>query len=149
MTIYELYWGVGYVDTPQRRDRVDAVLGTKEVYDVTPEISRKAGRIAGALAGQGEPLNDPGDELIGATGVVHDGPVPTRNRDHFERIPGLEVETYTEGAEPGPPLYLSDTLCRVASSDPATERENRSTAPPSSRRTGRSAESGSLIRPSR
>lgn len=95
MTTYELYWGVGYVDMPQaEKDEVDAVLTTKEVYEVTPEIARKAGRIAGELSSRGEPLNDPGDEIIGATGVVHDEPVLTKNTDHFERIPGLEVETY-------------------------------------------------------
>jgi len=95
LTLYELYWGVGYVDAPQReKETVDAVLATKEIYDVTPEIARKAGRIAGQLTSDGQPLNDPGDELIGAIGVVHDEPVLTKNVDHFERIPGLEVETY-------------------------------------------------------
>lgn len=95
MTLYELYWGVGYVDRPQaERDEVDAILGTKEVYPVTPPIARKAGRIAGGLSRRGEPLNDPGDEIIGATGLVHEEPVLTKNVDHFERIPNLEVETY-------------------------------------------------------
>lgn len=95
LTVYELYWGIGYVETPQaEKDSVDAVLETKEVYDVTPEIARKAGRIAGTLSSRGEPLNDPGDEIIGATGVVYDEPVLTKNVDDFERIPGLEVETY-------------------------------------------------------
>lgn len=95
LTVYELYWGIGYVERPQaEKDGVDAVLETKEIYDVTPEIARKAGRIAGNLSSQGNPLNDPGDEIIGATGVVYDEPVLTRNVDHFERIPGLEVETY-------------------------------------------------------
>jgi len=95
VTLYELYWGVGYVDQPEaERTRIDAVLSTKETYDVTPEIARKAGRIAGSLAADGQPLNDPGDEIVGATGVVFDEPVLTGNADHFERIPGLEVRTY-------------------------------------------------------
>jgi predicted nucleic acid-binding protein len=95
MTVYELYWGVGYVETPRdEKAVVDAVLETKEIYDVTPEIARKAGRIAGGLSREDRPLHDPGDEIIGATGVVHDEPVLTNNVDHFERIPGLEVESY-------------------------------------------------------
>lgn len=95
VTLYELYWGVGYVDTPAaEREAVDAVLDTKEVYEVTPEIARKAGRIAGRLSSDGRPLDDPGDELIGATGVVHDETVLTNDVGDFERIPGLEVETY-------------------------------------------------------
>lgn len=95
MTLYELYWGVGYTDTPDAEiDRIDAVLDTKEVYDVTPPIARKAGRIAGQLTRNGTPLHDPGDELIAATGIVHDEPILTRNVDHFDRIDGLRVETY-------------------------------------------------------
>lgn len=95
ITLYELYWGIGYVDRSQaERDEVDAILGSKDVYQVTPSIARKAGRIAGELSRQDEPLNDPGDELIGATGLVREEPVLTKNVDHFERIPNLEVETY-------------------------------------------------------
>ncbi len=95
MTLYELYWSVGYVEKPQNEiDRLDAVLGSKEVYAITPNIARKAGRIAGRLTADGRALNDPGDEIIGATGIVHDEPVLTTNVDHFERIPGLAVETY-------------------------------------------------------
>lgn len=95
MSLYELYWGIGYVDRPQsERDSVDAILSTKEVYPVTSAIARKAGRLAGAFARQGTPLDDPGDELIAATGLVHDEPVLTRNIDHFDRFQNLEVDTY-------------------------------------------------------
>lgn len=95
ISLYELYWGIGYLDTPRaERERVDSVLGSKPVYDVTPEIARKAGRIAGRLSAEGRPLNDPADEIIGATGVVHDEAVLTANVDHFERISGLDVVTY-------------------------------------------------------
>ena len=95
MTVYELYWGVGYLDTPAaEKRRIDAVIQSKETYRITAEIARKAGRIAGTLSADGKPLNDPGDEIIGATGVVRDEPVLTGNPDHFRRVPGLEVETY-------------------------------------------------------
>lgn len=95
LTVYELYWGMGYVDAPRaEQDTVDAVLDTKDVYDATPEIARKAGRIAGRLSREGRPIDDPGDEFIAATAVVHDEPVLTRTVDHFERIPDLEIVTY-------------------------------------------------------
>lgn len=61
---------------------------------MTPAIARKAGRIAGTLTATGRALNDPGDEIIGATGIVHDEPVLTANVEHFERIPDLTVEAY-------------------------------------------------------
>lgn len=95
VTLYELYWGLGFVEkADDERNRIDAVLVTKELYEVTPEIARKAGRVSGTLETGDPPTSDPTDELIGATGVVHDEPVLTRNTDTFERIPGLEVETY-------------------------------------------------------
>ena len=54
---------------------------------------RKAGRIAGELTNEGTPVGD-GDVIIGATSLVVDEPVLTRNTDEFERMDGVDVETY-------------------------------------------------------
>jgi tRNA(fMet)-specific endonuclease VapC len=95
MTVNELYYGIGATDTSAAEKRkVDAVLGSKPVYDVTPEIGRKSGRLAGELEKRGQPINDVGDEIIAATGIVHDEPVLTRNTKHFDRFDDLEVESY-------------------------------------------------------
>ncbi|WP_424017890.1 PIN domain-containing protein [Halorientalis pallida] len=95
MTLYELHWGLGYSDrSGAERAEIEAVVESRTLYDVTPEILRKAGRIGGRLRSEGRPLNDPGDEIIGATGIVHDEPVLTGNPDDFRRIDGLTVVTY-------------------------------------------------------
>ncbi|WP_336002073.1 PIN domain-containing protein [Halorientalis halophila] len=95
MTLYELHWGLGYTDrSAEERAEIEAVVESRTLYDVTPEILRKAGRIGGGLRSEGLPLDDPGDEIIGATGVVHDEPVLTANPTDFRRIDGLSVDTY-------------------------------------------------------
>lgn len=53
----------------------------------------KKARLTGKLANEGTPIDDD-DVIIGATADVVDEPVPTRNEDRFERLDGIEVETY-------------------------------------------------------
>lgn len=54
---------------------------------------RKAGKISGTLSARGDQI-DRENCLIGATALLHDEPVVTRNTDQFTRIDGLDVETY-------------------------------------------------------
>jgi predicted nucleic acid-binding protein len=92
--VYELYAGVGYTDTPKGEILVlDSVLAARPLVETTGEIAKKAGRIDGELRREGERI-PPNDLVIGATGLVHDEPVVTRNTDDFERVPGLQVTTY-------------------------------------------------------
>jgi predicted nucleic acid-binding protein len=92
--VYELYAGVGYTDTPKGEILVlDSVLAARPLVETTGEIAKKAGRIDGELRREGERI-PPNDLVIGATGLVHDEPVVTRNMDDFERVPGLQVTTY-------------------------------------------------------
>lgn len=94
VTVYELYYGVGYTGKDSdEREKVDAVIGSKRVLPADADVMRKAGRIDGELARGGEMVGQ-ADVMIGATAIVHDEPVLTRNEDDFERIPGVEVETY-------------------------------------------------------
>jgi predicted nucleic acid-binding protein len=94
MTLQELFIGVGAGDLPEReRHKIEYVVESRPILPTTEEIARKAGRIDGTLRKQDNRI-DIGDATIGATGVVRDEPVVTGNPDHFERIPGLEVESY-------------------------------------------------------
>jgi predicted nucleic acid-binding protein len=92
--VYELYAGVGYTDTPKGEILIlDSVLAARPLVETTSEVAKKAGRIDGELRREGERI-PPNDLVIGATGLVHDEPVVTRNTDDFERVPGLQVTTY-------------------------------------------------------
>lgn len=94
MTLQELYIGVGASDLPkEERRKIELVVETRPIISTSEEIARKAGKIDGQLRKEGRPVNI-GDATIGATGIVRDESVLTGDRDHFERIPALDVETY-------------------------------------------------------
>ncbi|MFC6906027.1 type II toxin-antitoxin system VapC family toxin [Halalkalicoccus tibetensis] len=94
VSLFELYHGIERVGDPaNRRQRIEAVLDSKQVYPADSAVMKKAGRIDGRLAAEGRAVGM-GDTIIAATGLVHEEPVLTRNVDHFERIDGLTVESY-------------------------------------------------------
>lgn len=95
MTVFELYYGVEMADASiDEQRRVDRTIEAYPIVDPGQTIMRKAGRIDATLDRAGNPIDDDADVIIGATGVVLEEPVLTRNADHFERIPDLVVETY-------------------------------------------------------
>lgn len=93
-TVMELWEGIHRADATQaERESVRELLeGLREVpFD--RECALKAGEINADLASSGRPI-DTEDVMIGATALVHDVPVVTRNVSHFERIDDLEVVSY-------------------------------------------------------
>mgnify|MGYP006278419683 CR=1 FL=1 len=98
MTVLELYIGVGKVANSYKERRVvDAVLDSYPLVEMSPSISRRAGRLLGERMAETEEGEGPGigkgDAAIAATAIERDEPVLAGDR-HFENIPGVEVETY-------------------------------------------------------
>ncbi|NLV08294.1 PIN domain-containing protein [Haloarcula rubripromontorii] len=98
MTVLELYIGVGKVaNTLEERQTVEAVLDSYPLVDMTPSISRRAGRLLGeqmAATGEGEgPGIGKGDAAIAATAIERDEPVLAGD-SHFGTIPGVTHESY-------------------------------------------------------
>jgi len=98
MTILELYIGVGKVaNTRSERQQVEAVLDSYPLVEMTPSISRRAGRLLGesmADADDGEgPGIGKGDATIAATALERDEPVLAGDR-HFGNITGVTHESY-------------------------------------------------------
>lgn len=98
MTVLELYIGVGKVaNTRKERQTVEAVLDSYPLVNMTPSISRRAGRLLGermADADDGEgPGIGKGDAVVAATALERDEPVLAGDR-HFGNIPGVTHETY-------------------------------------------------------
>jgi len=94
VTVLELYEAVPQLDVPEeRQQKILDVLDTRHVVAADDTVMRKAGKISGELISRGEEI-DREDCVIGATALLIDEPVVTRNSDHFERIDGLNVETY-------------------------------------------------------
>jgi tRNA(fMet)-specific endonuclease VapC len=94
MTVYELNYGVEIADASiDEQRRVDRTIEAVPIVDPDRTIVRKTGGIEATLDQADNPIDD-ADVIIGATGVVLEEPVLTRNADHIERIPDLVVETY-------------------------------------------------------
>jgi predicted nucleic acid-binding protein len=94
ITVLELYEAVPQLNVPEeRRQAILDVLDTRHAVPADETVMRKAGKVSGSLRARGEEI-DREDCVIGATALLNDEPVVTRNRDHFERIDGLDVETY-------------------------------------------------------
>lgn len=91
---FELYHSIERVNDPaERRRKIEAVLESKPTYPADDAVMKKAGRIDGRLTSDGRAIGI-GDTVIGATALVHEEPVLTGNVGHFERIDGLEIESY-------------------------------------------------------
>jgi hypothetical protein len=83
MTLFKLYYGVARSNqSDEERNRVETVLSSKPVYPADTAVMRKAGRLSGELANDGNTVAD-GDVIIGATADVVDEPVLTRNTTDF------------------------------------------------------------------
>ena len=71
---------------------VEAVVSSKPIEPAGAGIMQRAGRRAGELATDGQPIPD-GDVIVAATAESIDEPVLARDVDHFERL-DVFVETY-------------------------------------------------------
>jgi len=94
ITVLELYEAVPQLDVPEdRRQKLLDVLDTRHIVAADEPVMRKAGKISGTLVSRGKEI-DREDCIVGATALLTDEPVVTRNENHFERIDDLTVETY-------------------------------------------------------
>jgi len=98
MTVLELYIGVGKIaNTREERQTVEAVLDSYPLVDMTPSISRRAGRLLGERMADADDGAGPGigkgNVEIAATALERDEPVLAGD-SHFGTIPGVTHESY-------------------------------------------------------
>jgi predicted nucleic acid-binding protein len=94
ITVLEVYEGIIGAEKPeQERSRVMRVLDSKHVISSDFGVMKHAGELSGKLRHSGEAI-DREDCVIAATAINESEPVLTRNKSHFDRIPGLDVQTY-------------------------------------------------------
>jgi predicted nucleic acid-binding protein len=95
VAVYELYYGIEYLDKgSDERERVRRVFDRYPIVEPGRAVMQKAARIDAHLDSSGQTLDDVADVMIGATGALRGEPVLTRNVDHFERMPDVDVVTY-------------------------------------------------------
>lgn len=94
VTVMELWEGIHQSDSSaHERQAVEQLLTGLVEVPFDRECAMKAGELHAQLADEGNSI-ETADVMIAATGLVRDEAVVTRNVEHFERIAGLELETY-------------------------------------------------------
>jgi tRNA(fMet)-specific endonuclease VapC len=93
ISLAELSEGVQYSRNPdQSQQALDAFLEDVSVLGIDEEVCKIFGRERGRLRKAGQLIGD-FDLLIAATGLHYGLTVLTNNRQHFERVEGLQIES--------------------------------------------------------
>jgi len=91
ITYGEIYDGIYAGRDPGAQEAIfRQMLAFVEVLGLNEEIVERFARIRGSLRAAGQIIDD-FDILIGATAVHYGLTLVTRNRRHFQRIPGLNL----------------------------------------------------------
>ena len=93
ITIAELYFGVAKVENKKRK--LEDIKRVQQMFKVIPAYSsfKEYGEIRHSLEHTGLRV-DQFDLLIGATAIHHQMTLVTSNLKHFERMPGIEIESW-------------------------------------------------------
>ena len=93
ISLAELDEGVQYSREPeQSQQALNAFLEDVSVLGIDEEVCKIFGRERGRLRKAGQLIGD-FDLLIAATGLHYGLTVLTNNRQHFERVEGLQIES--------------------------------------------------------
>lgn len=94
LTIAELLYGYAFAQDPRNEhdaENIQEIFHVQPIYD-----SLKTYAATKAYLRRTSQLIDEFDMLIGSTAVHHGFVMVTENTDHFERIPGIEIENWVE-----------------------------------------------------
>lgn len=93
ISLAELYEGIHYSRNPEQgQQALEAFLEDVSVLGIDEEVCQLFGRERGRLRKQGTRIGD-FDLLIAATGLHYGLTVLTNNRQHFDRVEGLQLES--------------------------------------------------------
>lgn len=93
MTVFELRAGAR---SERQQQAVEALLAATQVVPIDGPIAKLAGDWFRELKSTGQETGA-ADCLIGATCVLHDALLVTRNRRHFERMPSVKLRRLAQG----------------------------------------------------
>ena len=97
INLFEITYGIyrsKHLDYARRLSEVERLFSRMDIFPLDVRASVEAGKILGTLSREGR-IIDVLDGMIGAIALVHGcDTIVTRDVDHFNRIPNLNVETY-------------------------------------------------------
>jgi tRNA(fMet)-specific endonuclease VapC len=93
ITRYEILRGLKAKGATRQLVAFEERCRRSTVLPLTDEIVVRAAEIYGDLHRAGQLISD-ADILIAATALVHNLVLVTENPDHFQRIPGLRIESW-------------------------------------------------------
>jgi tRNA(fMet)-specific endonuclease VapC len=93
ITRYEILRGLKARNAVRQLERFEQQCRRSHVMPLTDAIIVRAADIYAALYRRGQLISD-ADILIAATALHHNLIMVTENRDHFQRIPGVIVESW-------------------------------------------------------
>lgn len=97
VNLFEITYGLyrsRHIDRQLRMSEVERLFSRMDIFPLDAGAAFEAGKILGALSREGQ-IIDVLDGMIGAIALVNGcDTIVTRNLDHFNRIPDLNVETY-------------------------------------------------------
>ena len=97
--IAEIAFGIERLPRSRRRSvlqsRFDLICSELPRTEWTDAISQAYGRIKAALERRGSRIDD-FDAAIAAHAVANDAVLVTANRDHMARVPGLQIEDWSQ-----------------------------------------------------
>ena len=96
LTRFEILRGLYAKGAVRQIEEFDVFCSRSKVLPLTDTAVVNAARIYSLLRSRGESIDDL-DILIAATAQANRLGIATENVDHFRRIPGLEIESWTRG----------------------------------------------------
>jgi tRNA(fMet)-specific endonuclease VapC len=87
VTAFELWAGA---KSPQQAAMVEALLAALTILPLNDSSARRAGDVYRELAGSGTAIGM-ADSLIAGIALDHGAILITRNRKHYQRVPGLRL----------------------------------------------------------
>lgn len=94
ITIFELWSGIAQSDKPEQEKRkVLDILESQLILNFDKPSAEEAGKIDGMLTKQGMTI-DPEDSMIAGIAKMYNKAILTRNVKHFQRVQGIQIETY-------------------------------------------------------
>lgn len=94
ITVFELFSGLAKSKKPEKeKAKIINAINGQLIASFDQEAAEKAGFIDGSLRKEGRTIG-PLDTMIAGTAITKKEKVLTRNTKDFEKILGLEIETY-------------------------------------------------------